>query len=163
MSPCRVICSALLLAGLLCGPVSGDPETRRPDHKPVRLFTDDDLTRYNGEQEDEPIYMAVKGAVFDVSAGKEFYGKGAPYNALAGKDSTRAVAKMSLDPMDLTYETTGLTEEQLKSLDDIFENVYKKKYPIVGYTSRRILNKDGSHNQNFKPDDQPHFTIKDEF
>lgn len=35
----------------------------------------------------------------------EFYGKGAPYNALAGKDSSRGVAKMSLDPEDLTYDT----------------------------------------------------------
>lgn len=35
----------------------------------------------------------------------EFYGKGAPYNALAGKDSTRGVAKMSLDPADLTHDT----------------------------------------------------------
>ncbi|KAG8584358.1 hypothetical protein GDO81_008793 [Engystomops pustulosus] len=107
--------------------------------------------------------MAVKGAVFDVSAGKEFYGKGAPYNALAGKDSTRAVAKMSLEPEDLISDTTGLTEEQLKSLDDIFENVYKKKYPIVGYTAQRILNDDGSPNSGFKPEDQPHFKIKDEF
>lgn len=37
----------------------------------------------------------------------EFYGKGAPYNALVGKDSTRAVAKMSLDPADLTYDTVS--------------------------------------------------------
>lgn len=34
----------------------------------------------------------------------EFYGKGAPYNALVGKDSTRGVAKMSLDPADLTHD-----------------------------------------------------------
>uniref|UniRef100_A0A8C6VMH8 Uncharacterized protein n=1 Tax=Naja naja TaxID=35670 RepID=A0A8C6VMH8_NAJNA len=94
---------------------------------------------------------------------QEFYGKGAPYNALAGKDSTRSVAKMSLDPADLTYDTMGLTEEQLRSLDETFSNVYKAKYPIVGYTARRILNEDGSPNPNFKPEDQPHFTIKDEF
>lgn len=37
----------------------------------------------------------------------EFYGKGAPYNALVGKDSTRAVAKMSLDPADLTHDTVS--------------------------------------------------------
>ncbi|XP_010018969.1 PREDICTED: neudesin, partial [Nestor notabilis] len=92
-----------------------------------------------------------------------FYGKGAPYNALVGKDSTRGVAKMSLDPADLTHDITGLTEEELKSLDDIFNNVYKAKYPIVGYTSRRILNEDGSPNLDFKPEDQPHFNIKDEF
>nr|XP_009667367.1 PREDICTED: neudesin [Struthio camelus australis] len=115
------------------------------------------------QEEGQPIYLAVKGVVFDVTSGKEFYGKGAPYNALVGKDSTRGVAKMSLDPADLTHDITGLTEEELKSLDDIFNNVYKAKYPIVGYTSRRILNEDGSPNLDFKPEDQPHFSIKDEF
>lgn len=58
---------------------------------------------------------------------------------------------------------TGLTAEELKSLDDIFTRVYKAKYPIVGYTARRILNEDGSPNLDFKPEDQPHFDIKDEF
>uniref|UniRef100_A0A384CY27 Neudesin neurotrophic factor n=1 Tax=Ursus maritimus TaxID=29073 RepID=A0A384CY27_URSMA len=113
--------------------------------------------------EDQPIYMAVKGVVFDVTSGKEFYGRGAPYNALTGKDSTRGVAKMSLDPTDLTHDTTGLTAEELKSLDDVFTKVYKAKYPIVGYTARRILNEDGSPNLDFKPEDQPHLDTKDEF
>lgn len=63
----------------------------------------------------------------------------------------------------LQFIETGLTEEQLRSLDETFSNVYKTKYPIVGYTARRILNEDGSPNPNFKPEDQPHFTIKDEF
>ncbi|OCT79394.1 neudesin [Xenopus laevis] len=154
---------ALLLCFVLLNSASEEPEQPDPQHKPVRLFTENDLSTYNGEKDEQPIYMAVKGTVFDVSAGREFYGKGAPYNALAGKDSTRAVAKMSLDPADLTHDTAGLTEDELKSLDDIFENVYKKKYPIVGYTARRILNEDGSPNSNFKPDDQPQFSIKDEF
>ncbi|XP_033860668.2 neudesin [Acipenser ruthenus] len=131
--------------------------------KPVRLFTDEDLAKYHGQEDGQPIYMAVKGVVFDVSSGKDFYGKDAPYNALVGKDSTRAVAKMSLEPDDLTSDTSGLTEEQMKSLEDIFLNVYKAKYPIVGYTSRRILNEDGTPNKNFKPEDQPNLTIKDEF
>ncbi|XP_059375327.1 neudesin-like [Carassius carassius] len=130
--------------------------------KPVRLFTEEELQRYDGSEEGQPIYMAIKGVVFDVTAGKEFYGKGAPYNALVGKDSTRAVAKMSLDPADLTYDTTGLTESQLQSLEEIFKGTYKVKYPIVGYTSRRVLNEDDSPNIDFKPEDQPSF-IKDEF
>uniref|UniRef100_A0A286Y5N0 Cytochrome b5 heme-binding domain-containing protein n=2 Tax=Cavia porcellus TaxID=10141 RepID=A0A286Y5N0_CAVPO len=113
--------------------------------------------------EDQPIYLAVKGVVFDVTSGKEFYGRGAPYNALAGKDSTRGVAKMSLDPADLTHDTTGLTDKELETLEDVFTTVYKAKYPIVGYTARRILNEDGSPNLDFKPEDQPHFDIKDEF
>uniref|UniRef100_A0A8C1HMC9 Neudesin neurotrophic factor n=2 Tax=Cyprinus carpio TaxID=7962 RepID=A0A8C1HMC9_CYPCA len=126
--------------------------------KPVRLFTEEELQRYDGSEKGQPIYMAIKGVVFDVTTGKEFYGKGAPYNALVGKDSTRAVAKMSLDPADLTYDTS-----QLQSLEQIFSGTYKAKYPIVGYTSRRVLNEDGSPNTEFKPEDQPSFTLKDEF
>ncbi|XP_034715080.1 neudesin isoform X2 [Etheostoma cragini] len=133
----------------------------KPSTKPVRLFTEEELTRYDGS-EGQPIYMAIKGVVFDVTKGKEFYGKDAPYNALVGKDSTRAVAKMSLDPADLTSDTTGLTDEQLESLDSIFEGTYKAKYPIVGYTASRVLANDGRHNEAFKPEDQPHFQIKDE-
>ncbi|XP_020777572.1 neudesin [Boleophthalmus pectinirostris] len=135
----------------------------KPPSKPVRLFTEEELEKYDGTEEDLPIYMAVKGVVFDVTKGKEFYGKGAPYNALVGKDSSRAVAKMSLNPEDLTPDTTGLTEEQLESLDSIFEGTYKSKYPIVGYTASRILNPDGTPNKDFRPEDQPHFQIKDEF
>ncbi|XP_037351770.1 neudesin [Talpa occidentalis] len=130
---------------------------------PVRLFTEEELARYGGAEEDQPIYMAVKGVVFDVTSGKEFYGRGAPYNALTGKDSTRGVAKMSLDPADLTHDMTGLTAAELATLEDVFTRVYKAKYPIVGYTARRILNADGSPNLDFKPEDQPHFDLKDEF
>ncbi|XP_067901089.1 neudesin [Heterodontus francisci] len=129
----------------------------------VRLFTDIELAKYNGEEEGQPIYMAIKGVVFDVTSGKEFYGKGGPYNALVGRDSTRAVAKMSLESEDLTHDTIGLTEDELKSLDDVFNDLYKTKYPIVGYTARQILNEDGSPNKDFKPEDQPHFSINDEF
>ncbi|KAL7987349.1 hypothetical protein Chor_006268 [Crotalus horridus] len=162
MAQGRRLALALLALTLACSREARCEQELRfkppPSQRPVRLFTEGELARYDGHKEDEPIYIAVKGVVFDVTSGK-----GAPYNVLAGKDSTRSVAKMSLDPADLTYDTTGLTEEQLQSLDETFSNVYKAKYPIVGYTARRILNEDGSPNPNFKPEDQPHFTIKDEF
>lgn len=61
------------------------------------------------------------------------------------------------------HPQSGLTEQQLSSLDSIFEGTYKAKYPIVGYTAARILTEDGSPNKDFKPEDQPHFHIKDEF
>ncbi|XP_004626911.1 neudesin [Octodon degus] len=164
--PLPLVALALALLALAPGP----PEVRagqtpRPAERgpPVRLFTEEELARYDGAEEDQPIYLAVKGVVFDVTSGKEFYGRGAPYNALTGKDSTRGVAKMSLDPADLTHDTTGLTAKELESLEDVFTKVYKAKYPIVGYTARRILNEDGSPNLHFKPEDQPHFDIKDEF
>jgi len=36
-----------------------------------------------------------------------FYGRDATYNALAGKDCSRAVAKMSLDPADLVSDVVS--------------------------------------------------------
>ncbi|XP_025103508.1 neudesin-like isoform X2 [Pomacea canaliculata] len=81
----------------------------------------------------KPIYMAVKGVVFDVSKGINFYGKGASYNALVGKDSSRGVAKMSLEPEDLTHDISGLEPDVLKALDDVFQGTYMAKYPVVGY------------------------------
>ncbi|XP_024124788.1 neudesin [Oryzias melastigma] len=148
---------------LLLSVASADRVQTRRSEAPVRLFTEEELRQYDGSEEHRPIYMAVKGVVFDVTKGKEFYGKNAPYNALTGKDSSRAVAKMSLNPEDLTSDTTGLTEEQLQSLQNIFEGTYKAKYPIVGYTASRILKADGSPNPDFKPEEQPQFQIKDEF
>ncbi|XP_077094596.1 neudesin [Siphateles boraxobius] len=154
---------SVVLYALLCICSTNDDSKIKSASKPVRLFTEEELQRYDGSEDGQPIYMAIKGVVFDVTTGKEFYGKGASYNALVGKDSTRAVAKMSLDPADLTHDTTGLTENQLQSLEQIFKGTYKAKYPIVGYTSRRVLNEDGSPNIDFKPEDQLNFNIKDEF
>ena len=45
--------------------------------------------------------MAIKGLVYDVTKGREFYGKKGSYNVFAGKDCTRAVAKWSKDPEDM--------------------------------------------------------------
>uniref|UniRef100_A0A8C0J587 Uncharacterized protein n=1 Tax=Chelonoidis abingdonii TaxID=106734 RepID=A0A8C0J587_CHEAB len=94
----------------------------------------------------QTIYMAVKATVCDVIPGKELYGT---YNILVGKDSTKSITKLLLDPADLTHDTTELSEKELKPLDDTFNNVYKAKYPTVGYTSQSTLNDDGSPNQNF--------------
>ncbi|XP_033051620.1 neudesin isoform X5 [Trachypithecus francoisi] len=104
LRPLTALALVLALASRL--PTARAGETPRPAERgpPVRLFTEEELARYGGEEEDQPIYLAVKGVVFDVTSGKEFYGRGAPYNALTGKDSTRGVAKMSLDPADLTHD-----------------------------------------------------------
>ncbi|KAK2160266.1 hypothetical protein LSH36_137g06102 [Paralvinella palmiformis] len=77
--------------------------------------------------------MAIKGVVFDVTSGGDFYAPGASYNALTGKDCTRAVAKMSLDEKDLNGDISDLGDDYLKSLDNVFDGTYMKKYPVVGY------------------------------
>lgn len=39
-------------------------------------FTVEELLAYDGSDASKPVYIAVKGVVYDVSASREFYGKG---------------------------------------------------------------------------------------
>lgn len=62
------------------------------------------LGEYNGITK-SPIYIAIKGRVFDVSSGAEFYGPmGGGYNALAGQDASRALGIMSLQGREAWLE-----------------------------------------------------------
>lgn len=106
---------------------------------PLRIFTNQELAKYDGSDPNLPIYLAIKGVVFDVSEGKDFYGKGAGYNALAGRDCTRAVALWSLDEDDMISDVTGLTNEQLTGLEKVYNEVYKAKYPIAGHMSFNVV------------------------
>ncbi|XP_029643200.1 neudesin-like [Octopus sinensis] len=102
---------------------------------PVKIFTANELKDYGGADPTKPIYLALKGVVFDVSTRREFYGKNAVYNRLVGRDSTNAVAKMSLHETDVSkaHDISDLSETQLKDLEEIFHQVYLAKYPIVGF------------------------------
>ncbi|CAK7353982.1 unnamed protein product [Dovyalis caffra] len=94
-------------------------------------FTADQLLQYNGTDPSKPIYVAVKGRVFDVTTGKSFYGPGGSYAMFAGKDSSRALAKMSKNDEDISSSLHGLTEKEIGVLDD-WEKKFEAKYPVVG-------------------------------
>ena len=82
-----------------------------------------------------PIYLGVAGKVFDVSfGGIGFYGAGGGYNRFAGKDASRALAKMSFDPADTADpDVSNLTEKERKVLGDWVKTFEEKKnYPCVG-------------------------------
>jgi predicted heme/steroid binding protein len=54
-------------------------------------FTHAELANYNGETTDAPIYVAIKGTVFDVSTKKELYGPKGSYHCFAGKDASKVL------------------------------------------------------------------------
>lgn len=60
-----------------------------------------------------------------------FYGPGGPYELFAGKDASRALAKMSFEPVDLTGDVSGLGPFELESLQD-WEYKFMGKYVEVG-------------------------------
>ena len=47
-----------------------------------------DLKKYNGSDNNLPIYIGLNGLVYDVSSGRDFYKTDGPYHYLAGKDSS---------------------------------------------------------------------------
>ncbi|XP_033735142.1 neuferricin homolog [Pecten maximus] len=104
-----------------------------PEGAEAKRFTAAEIRGYDGRDSKKPLLMAVRGVVFDVSDGKDFYGPGAGYHALVGRDASRAIALWSLEEKDMVHDLSGLSDDSLKGLDDVFVGTYKKKYPVVGY------------------------------
>lgn len=76
--------------------------------KSLPTFTVDQLKEFDGSDPEKPIYLALDGAVYDVTAGKEYYQTDGSYHYLAGKDSS-------------------------KELHLVGGNIIKEKYPVIGY------------------------------
>lgn len=66
-----------------------------------------------------------------------FYGPGGPYALFAGKDASRALAKMSFEESDLTGDISGLGPFELEALQD-WEYKFMSKYTKVG-TLKKIV------------------------
>ncbi|KAG2329592.1 hypothetical protein Bca52824_000772 [Brassica carinata] len=100
---------------------------------PVQLgeITEEELKQYDGSDSKKPLLMAIKGQIYDVSQSRMFYGPGGPYALFAGKDASRALAKMSFEESDLTGDISGLGPFELDALQD-WEYKFMSKYVKVG-------------------------------
>lgn len=108
-------------------------DVTEPPKKPVQVgeISENELRLYNGSDENKPILISVKGHVYDVSQGKNFYGPGGSYAMFAGKECSRALALLSFKPQDINGNLEGLDESELAILED-WEYKFIDKYPKVG-------------------------------
>jgi membrane-associated progesterone receptor component len=110
-----------------------------------RVLTAEDLAKCTGSLEEretipegyaaKSIYVGAGNKVFDMSfGGIEFYGPGCGYNRFAGKDVSRALAKMSFETEDMANtDVSDLEAKQIKVLLDWIKTFEGRKgYPIVG-------------------------------
>ncbi|CAG8448292.1 2149_t:CDS:2 [Ambispora gerdemannii] len=112
------------------------PETAIPENLHLNppkndTFTVEQLSEYNGETANKPVYVAIKGTIFDVSSKRDSYGPGGSYHIFAGKDASKALGTTSLKPEDAVADISTLNDEQLKVLDQWFD-FFEKRYNIVG-------------------------------
>ncbi|XP_059451639.1 membrane steroid-binding protein 2-like [Corylus avellana] len=108
-------------------------EESQPLPPPVQVgeVTEEELKQYDGSDPQKPLLMAIKGQIYDVSQSRVFYGPGGPYALFAGKDASRALAKMSFEEKDLTGDVSGLGPFELEALQD-WEYKFMSKYVKVG-------------------------------
>lgn len=112
---------------------SSAAEEEPPIPQPVQVgeITEEELKQYDGSDPQKPLLMAIKHQIYDVTQSRMFYGPGGPYALFAGKDASRALAKMSFEEKDLTWDISGLGPFELEALQD-WEYKFKSKYATVG-------------------------------
>ncbi|KEF53199.1 uncharacterized protein A1O9_10647 [Exophiala aquamarina CBS 119918] len=101
---------------------------------PLQL-TPTQLTTFDGSDPNKPIYLAINGKIFDVSAGRHTYGPGGSYHVFAGRDATRAfVTGCFLE--DRTGDMRG-AEEIYIPVDDPDEDITSAQKKIRAERDRR--------------------------
>ncbi|KAF2466423.1 uncharacterized protein BDR25DRAFT_336568 [Lindgomyces ingoldianus] len=73
------------------------------------FLTDDQLLAYDGTDPKKPIYLALNGTIYDVSASPQTYGPGGSYHFFAGRDAARAFLTGCFQE-DLTPDLRGVEQ-----------------------------------------------------
>ena len=95
-----------------------------------KLLTLAQLRNHDGSDPSVPMYLSIQGTVFDVSAGKAFYGPEGVY-PFAGRECARAFALVSTDVADCVGDVSGLGALEMDNLRD-WRAKFEYKYPVVG-------------------------------
>lgn len=93
-------------------------------------MTLDQLMKYDGKDPSLPILLAIRGVIFDVTKGKDYYGPDGVY-PFAGRECARALAKMSTDIKDCVSDVQDCSLAEMDALRD-WEARFQSKYIVVG-------------------------------
>ncbi|EFJ44989.1 hypothetical protein VOLCADRAFT_64254 [Volvox carteri f. nagariensis] len=96
----------------------------------MRDFTAGELARHDGSDKSLPLYLSIKGVVYDITKGKDYYGPDGVY-PFAGKEVARAFALFSTEETDCNDNLEGLSYTELENLRD-WTARFNSKYPIIG-------------------------------
>ncbi|KAF8335075.1 cytochrome b5-like heme/steroid binding domain-containing protein [Cantharellus anzutake] len=108
--------------------------------RPQKILSPVELAEFDGTIPGRPVYIAINGEVYDVTASRRNYGRGGNYHNFAGVDATRAFATQCLKG-HRTHDLRGLTDAQLRSRDHWIKYFKENpKYPRVGVVFNKPIN-----------------------
>lgn len=108
------------------------PVKKRQPPPDLPEMTLQELVNFDGIAS-EKIYVGVNGYVYDVTSAKHFYGPGGPYQGLAARDASRALAVSDTNPKRdpvVFDDISDLTAHDLYNLHD-WEKQFRQKYSYV--------------------------------
>jgi len=97
---------------------------------PSLSLTLSELEAYDGRTDGRPMYLAIRGVVFDVSSATAFYGPDGAY-PFAGRECARALGKYSTEEADCRADVDGLSVSEMDALRG-WESQFQMKYKVVG-------------------------------
>ncbi|KAI8621992.1 cytochrome b5-like heme/steroid binding domain-containing protein [Chytriomyces sp. MP71] len=96
-------------------------------HVPRKIITltTAELKGYDGTDPSKPVYLAINGRVYDVTAGREkYYGPNGGYKFFSGVDAARAYITGCFQT-HLTHDLRGLSQAEIDSLSQ-WSDFYEK-------------------------------------
>ncbi|XP_033111597.1 neuferricin-like [Anneissia japonica] len=99
--------------------------------KQGKVFSKEDLMKYDGSEGSNGLYLAILGHVYDVEKGRRHYGPGGGYHFFTGKDGTRAFISGDFTEKGLIEDTNGLSPADMLGIKEWLE-FYEKDYEFVG-------------------------------
>ncbi|CAD7090917.1 unnamed protein product [Hermetia illucens] len=116
----------------------------------LKLFTTDELAKYDGNVNEEEIYVSILGSVYDVTPGKNFYGRGCGYAFFTGKDAS--VSFVTGEFEKFTPDSDDVAA--LKPADILgilqFKEFYDTKYVLKGKLIGRFYDENGEPTEYFR-------------
>ncbi|KFM63298.1 Neuferricin, partial [Stegodyphus mimosarum] len=109
----------------------------------AKLFTVDELKKYDGGPDSDGLYLAILGEVFDVEKGAQHYRPGGGYSFFTGRDASRAYITGDFTENGLTDDVSGLDDASLVGIED-WLSFYSEEYKPVGKLIGRYYDQNGN-------------------
>jgi len=116
----------------------------------VKLFTKDELSKYDGAENSLGLYLAIMGDVYDVEKGVKHYGVGGTYHFFAGRDASLSFISGDFENVtDYLDDVLRLEPRDILSLKQ-WKEFYDKDYIYKGRLIGRYYDQNGQETEYFR-------------